>query len=117
MVDLFFFAKLGQVSSEHDEIGLAIGIPITPIDDPYQMFRKLYGRLEEREDLRSVLDSLKSDLAKVSSLVSSEDRQLLEEVSGLLRQIKHAWDAIPQSLGGQEAPGVQSLDRAKDAAP
>ena len=32
--------------------------PITPIDDPYQMFDKLYGRARTAKRLGSVLDDL-----------------------------------------------------------
>ncbi|HEX4589720.1 MAG TPA: DUF1552 domain-containing protein, partial [Gemmataceae bacterium] len=41
--------------------------PIAPIASPYQMFNKLYGRAKDREDLKSVLDVLESDLKKVES--------------------------------------------------
>src|SRR5919107_3042290 len=47
--------------------------PITPIDDPYQMFAKLYGRQKDQESLRSILDDLQDDLRKVGSTVSAED--------------------------------------------
>ena len=36
--------------------------PIAPIDDPYQMFAKLYGRMKDQESLKSVLDDLQDDL-------------------------------------------------------
>ena len=45
--------------------------PITPIDDPYQMFGKLYGKVKDRELLASVLDDVQDDLKKVSGAVSS----------------------------------------------
>ena len=48
--------------------------PLAPIDDPYQMFAKLYGRMKDQESLRSILDDLQDDLQKVRSLVSAEDR-------------------------------------------
>ena len=32
--------------------------PIAPIDDPYQMFAKLYGRMKDQESLKSILDEL-----------------------------------------------------------
>src|SRR5438034_1548862 len=53
--------------------------PIAPIDDPYQMFNKLYGRAKDQETLKSVLDDLKDDLAKVRSSVGVQDRQILDE--------------------------------------
>ncbi len=63
--------------------------PIAPIDDPYQMFGKLYGRMKDQESLKSILDELKEDMSKVSSVVSSEDRQLLEEHATFVREMEH----------------------------
>lgn len=62
--------------------------PIAPIDDPYQMFGKLYGRLKDQESLRSVLDDLQDDLKKVSSIVSSEDKKLLDEHATFVRELE-----------------------------
>src|SRR5204862_886056 len=59
--------------------------PIAPIDDPYQMFQKLYGRQKDNESLKSILDDLQSDLKKVSSIVSVADRRLLDEHTTLVR--------------------------------
>src|SRR5689334_17133374 len=53
--------------------------PLAPIDDPYQMFQKLYGRAKDQENLKSVLDDVKQDLNKIRSRVSPQDRQILEE--------------------------------------
>src|SRR5687768_14045405 len=46
--------------------------PVAPIDDPYQMFGKLYGRMKDQESLKSVLDDLQEDLKKVSAAVSAD---------------------------------------------
>lgn len=62
--------------------------PIAPIDDPYRMFSKLYGRLKDRESLRSVLDDLRDDLRKVESVVSAEDRRLLQEHATFVREME-----------------------------
>jgi hypothetical protein len=62
--------------------------PLAPIDDPYQMFSKLYGRLKDQESLRSILDDLQEDLATVRKLVSEEDRQLLEEHTTFVREME-----------------------------
>src|SRR5581483_1692875 len=53
--------------------------PVAPIDDPYRMFNKLYGRTKDRELLKSVLDGVKDDLAKVGGAVSAADKKLLDE--------------------------------------
>ena len=62
--------------------------PIAPIDDPYQMFAKLYGRTKDRESLKSVLDDLQDDLKKVESKVSGEDKKLLEEHAAFVREME-----------------------------
>jgi len=62
--------------------------PLAPIDDPYQMFSKLYGRMKDQESLRSILDDLQDDLATVRRLVSAEDRQLLEEHTTFVRELE-----------------------------
>jgi hypothetical protein len=62
--------------------------PVAPIDDPYQMFSKLYGQVEDRETLASILDDLQEDFVKVSRSLSSEDRHLLEETTTFVRQME-----------------------------
>src|SRR5213080_3097492 len=58
--------------------------PIAPISDPYQMYRKLYGQLRDKENLRSILEDVRGDLKKVRKLISAEDRRLLEEHESLV---------------------------------
>jgi hypothetical protein len=79
--------------------------PVAPIDDPYQMFKKMYGSLEDRENLLSVLDAVKEDLKKVSGAISSEDRLRLEEHAQWVREMEteleqagkqKAWTGIPE---------------------
>jgi hypothetical protein len=62
--------------------------PIAPIDDPYLMFAKLYGRTKDRETLGSILDDLQDDFRKVESKVSAEDRRLLEEHATFVREME-----------------------------
>ena len=62
--------------------------PVAPIDDPYRMFSKLYGRLKDQESLRSILDDLQDDLKKVRSLVSEDDRDLLDEHTTFVREME-----------------------------
>ncbi len=64
------------------------GQPVAPISDPYQMHGKLYGQLRDRESLRSVLDPLKTELAKVRTIIGSEDRRMLEAHETLVRQLE-----------------------------
>lgn len=62
--------------------------PVAPIDDPYQMFEKLYGRMRDRESLTSILDDVVADLQKVRPLVSQEDRRMLEEHESFVREME-----------------------------
>ena len=83
--------------------------PLAPIDDPYQMFAKLYGGVKDRESLKSVLDDLKDDLKKVSSAVSSEDKRLLDEHTSFVREMEQELKAT-KDLGHavpQLEPGVK----------
>jgi hypothetical protein len=67
--------------------------PIAPIDDPYQMFAKLYGRRKDEETLKSILDDVRDDLQKVASVVSAEDRRLLEEHATFVREMEQDLEA------------------------
>ncbi len=62
--------------------------PIAPIDDPYQMFGKLYGQLKDQETLKSVLDDLQDDLKKVRGQIAASDRHLLDEHTSLVRDME-----------------------------
>jgi hypothetical protein len=74
--------------------------PIAPIDDPYQMFGKLYGRMKDQESLKSILDDLQLDLHRVGSVVSSQDRQLLEEHATFVREMEQELkDTRSQDVG------------------
>ena len=62
--------------------------PVAPIDNPYQMFDKLYGQSKNRALLASVLDDLTEDFRKVEQLISAEDRRMLQEHVTMVREIE-----------------------------
>jgi hypothetical protein len=62
--------------------------PIAPIDDPGQMFEKLYGGAKDREDVASVLDYVHGDLRRISQKLSRADRALLAEHMQHVRQLE-----------------------------
>jgi hypothetical protein len=70
--------------------------PIAPIDDPSQMFQKLYGGAQERETVASVLDFVQADLKRISRRLSREDRDLLQEHMQHVRQLEQDIAAVAQ---------------------
>jgi hypothetical protein len=62
--------------------------PVAPIDDPYQMFHKLYGQMKDRESMQSVLDEVREDLATVAKALPAEDRRILDEHTELVRSFE-----------------------------
>src|SRR5207248_9348882 len=69
--------------------------PLAPIDDPYQMFAKLYGRVKDQANLRSILDDLQDDLRKVGERLSAADRRLLEEHATFVREMEQELRTSP----------------------
>ncbi len=81
--------------------------PVAPIDDPYQMFAKLYGRMKDQEHLKSILDDLQEDLNKVRSVVSTEDRHLLDEHAGFVREMEQELKASKKQDVGHAVPELE----------
>jgi hypothetical protein len=80
--------------------------PVAPIDDPYQMYAKLYGQVKDRENMQSVLDVLREDLATVASKLPTEDRRLLEEHTQLVREFEKEL-AAPRETIPHEVPVLE----------
>jgi hypothetical protein len=84
--------------------------PVTPIDDPQQMFAKLYGRAKDQDALKSVLDDVNDDLKKLTAAVGKDDRRLIEEHATFVREmeeeLKQSKDAASHPVPVIE-PGVR----------
>jgi Protein of unknown function (DUF1552) len=81
--------------------------PLAPIDDPYQMFAKLYGRRKDQESLKSILDDLQDDLRKVGEKVGAEDRRLLEEHATFVREMEQELRANASQDVGHAVPELE----------
>jgi hypothetical protein len=81
--------------------------PLAPIDDPYQMFAKLYGRMKDQESLKSILDDVQDDLRKVSEKVSAADRRLLEEHATFVREMEQELKAGAAQSVGHAVPELE----------
>jgi hypothetical protein len=90
--------------------------PIAPIDEPQTMFNKLYGQRKDQESVRSVLDDVQADLAKLRSKVSTEDRRLLDEHEALVREFEQ--QLAPTSSDNHIVPKIDSkLEDSNDNIP
>jgi hypothetical protein len=78
--------------------------PIAPIDDPYQMFNRLYGRSRDRETVGSVLDDLQGDLQRLSRAINAEDRRLLDEHTTFVREMERELRADRNSTATHAMP-------------
>lgn len=71
--------------------------PLAPVDDPYQMFNKLYGKTKDRELIASVLDDVREDLQRLGTTVSSEDRKLLDQHATFVREMEQELKAAAEA--------------------
>ena len=62
--------------------------PVAPIDNPYQMFDKLYGQAKNRKMLASVLDGLSDDFRRLEKMISAEDRQILQDNIAMVSELE-----------------------------
>jgi len=81
--------------------------PIAPIDDPYQMFSRLYGQVKDRESLQSILDDLQEDLRKVERVVGVADRHLIEEHANFVREMEQDLKASATADLGHPVPELE----------
>lgn len=63
--------------------------PVAPIDDPHQMLGKIYGQMKDKASVVSVLDDVSTNLKRISSKLSAEDRALLDQHLTLVREMEH----------------------------
>lgn len=89
--------------------------PVAPVNDPYQMFGRLYGQVRHKENLASVLDGLEQDLKTVAAAVSAEDRRLLEEHTALVRQTERELQDMRASAADVPPPALPTGVKQQDA--
>jgi hypothetical protein len=86
---------------------VAANKPLTPVDDPYQLFNKLYGRAKDNEALASVLDDIKDDLKKIGNNVGAADKKLLEEHATFVRDMEKDLKEQKAAAVGHAVPKLE----------
>jgi hypothetical protein len=84
--------------------------PVAPLDNPYQMFNKLYGQAKDRAAVASVLDGVSKDLKTLSGKLGSEDRRLLQEHAELVREMEKEIREQQAVEGGKAGHPVPQLE-------
>jgi hypothetical protein len=89
--------------------------PVTPLSDPYDAYRKMYGNVRDKKKVRSILDDLNADLHKVANRLPASDRKLLIEHSKLVQRMDKEYE-VGSSLSNLSAPppdlpeGIRNLN-------
>jgi hypothetical protein len=81
------------------------------------MFSKLYGQVKDRQSMRSVLDELHEDLAKVSAALPAEDRRILEDHTTLVREFERELSTQHAEVAHAEPVLEQGLIEQNDQMP
>ncbi len=93
--------------------------PVTPLSDPYESYRKLYGNVREKKQVRSILDDLRADLRKVESQLPESDRKLLIEHAQLVNRMdrEYAEGSSLENLVAKPPELVEGLRNQNDNLP
>ena len=92
--------------------------PVAPVDDPYQMFAKMYGQVKDRDSLLSILDDVREDLRKVSGKLSAWDKQMLEQHLSLVRKMEQELSApMDQAIEYVMPPPDPGIELVNDNTP
>jgi len=82
--------------------------PIAPIDNPYDMFEKMYGKLNDQQTIKSILDPLKEELKSVKSSLGSQGRNLIEQHETFVREMEIEIQAGPREVNPKALPTIES---------
>ena len=81
--------------------------PIAPLDNPYDMFEKMYGKLNDRETLKSILDPLRSELKAVKSAMGAEGKGLIEQHEAFVREMELEIQRGPREVNPKALPRLE----------
>ncbi len=68
--------------------------PIAPVSDPKVMMERLYGQVQDRENMEPVVGNVRAELLKLSQQLPERDRMMLQKhlslVTEVERELQHA---------------------------
>jgi hypothetical protein len=83
--------------------------PVAPIDDPYRMLDKMYGKMRDKQNLLSVLDLVQKDIQASKATVDPRDLKLLNSQQKFVDQM-----GVDLRRSNQQKYTVDPLDLPKN---
>ena len=81
--------------------------PIAPVNDPYSIFTRMYGRSKDDDLLRSVLDDVKDQLKTVGNRLGNEAKDMMEEHQGFVSEMERDLRKAAQQKLDSPAPNLE----------
>lgn len=81
--------------------------PVAPIDDPYSMFTRMYGRSKDDDLLRSVLDDVKDQLKTVGNRFGKEAQEMMQQHQDFVSQMQRDLREAAQQKLASPAPNLE----------
>jgi len=81
--------------------------PVAPINDPYSVFTRMYGRSKDDDLLRSVLDDVKDQLKRVGSKLGHEAKRMMEEHQGFVSDMERDLRKAAEQTLDSPAPNLE----------
>lgn len=81
--------------------------PIAPVNDPYSMFARMYGRNKDDDLLRSVLDDVKDQLKTVGKRLGKEAQQMMQEHQGFVSEMERDLREAAKQKLDSPAPNLE----------
>ncbi len=81
--------------------------PVAPVDDPYSMFTRMYGRSKDDDLLRSVLDDVKDQLKTVGNRLGKEAQEMMQAHQGFVSEMERDLREAAQQQLDFPAPNLE----------
>lgn len=81
--------------------------PVAAVSDPYLVFERLYGQLQDRENLASILDDVRDDLRRVAKKLGKEDQALLEQHTTFVQEMERDLREAEKQKLAHAAPALE----------
>jgi len=84
--------------------------PLAPIDDPHQIFARMYGQTRDRASIASILDPLAKDLDRLAAALGAEDRSLLDQHMAIVREFEQEMRRVQEQSAETDAHPEPEID-------